>query len=76
MKKIIISSNTWASPYLRDLFCEKQLKNVTLVTDELSKELKKFLEKNIKYLDLKNRRVNFINKDNRIYSQKTKLKEL
>ena len=51
MKVIIISINKWALPYLRDSFNDRQLENVTLVTDKLSKELKDFLEiKNIKYL--------------------------
>ncbi len=44
MKIVIISISNWAIHYLRDSFTEKQLKNVILITDKLSKDLKNFLE--------------------------------
>ena len=48
MKIILISIHSWALHYLKDSFNEKQLKKVTLITDKLTEELKKFLKlKNI-----------------------------
>ena len=55
MKIILISIHSLALHYLKDSFNEKQLKKVTLITDKLTEELKKFLKlKNIKYLTTKN----------------------
>jgi methionyl-tRNA formyltransferase len=55
MKIIIISINNWALHYLRDSFNDSQLKDVTLITNKLTNDLKKFLKlKNIKYLATKN----------------------
>ena len=55
MKIIIISINNWALHYLRDSFNDSQLKEVTLITNKLTNNLKKFLKlKNIKYLVTKN----------------------
>ena len=55
MKIIIISVHSLALYYLKDSFTNIQLKKVTLITDKLTKELKKFLElKNIKYIATKN----------------------
>ena len=55
MKIIIISINNWALQYLRDSFNDSQLKDVTLITNKLTNDLKKFLKlKNIKYLATKN----------------------
>ena len=42
MKIVIISINSWALHYLKDCFNDKQFKNVTLITDKLTKDLKKF----------------------------------
>lgn len=55
MKIIIISIHSWALHYLTDCFNDKQFKNVTLITDKLTKDLKDFLSlKKIKHLVTKN----------------------
>tara|TARA_B100000787_G_scaffold168466_1_gene157276 strand:- start:4770 stop:5753 length:984 start_codon:yes stop_codon:yes gene_type:complete len=55
MKIIIISIHSLALDYLKDSFNDSQLKRVTLITNKLTDELKKFLKlKNIKYLTTKN----------------------
>jgi methionyl-tRNA formyltransferase len=65
MKIILISIHSWALHYLKDSFNEKQLKKVTLITDKLTEELKKFLKlKNIKYLATKNLSLKTIRKLN------------
>lgn len=54
MKIIIISIHSLALQYLKDSFNDSQLKRVTLISDKLTHELKKFLKlKNIKYLTTK-----------------------
>lgn len=63
MKIILISVHTQALLYLKDSFNEEQLKNVTLITDKLTNELKKFLKnKNIEYLATKNLNLKTIKK--------------
>ena len=55
MKIIIISIHSLALYYLKESFNDAQLKNVTLITDKLTNDLKRFLKlKNIKYLATKN----------------------
>lgn len=55
MKIIIISIHVWALHYLKESFNDNHLKRVTLITDKLTSDLKKFLKlKNIKYLTTKN----------------------
>ena len=55
MKIILISIHIWALHYLKESLSERQLKNVTLITDKLTSKLKTFLKKkNIKYLITKN----------------------
>lgn len=52
-----------ALDYLKDSFNDSQLKRVTLITDKLTDELKKFLKlKNIKYLTTKNLTIKTIEK--------------
>lgn len=63
MKIILISIHNWALHYLKDSFDERQLKNVTLITDKLTIELKKFLKiNNIKYIATKNLNLKTIKK--------------
>jgi methionyl-tRNA formyltransferase len=63
MKIIIISIHSLALDYLKDSFNDSQLKRVTLITDKLTDELKKFLKlKNIKYLTTKNLTIKTIEK--------------
>ena len=58
MKIVIISINSWALHYLKDCFNDKQFKNVTLITDKLTKDLKKiFIFKKIKYVVTKNLKI-------------------
>ena len=55
MKIIIISIHSLALYYLKESFNDAQLKKLTLITDKLTNDLKKFLKsKNIKYLAIKN----------------------
>jgi methionyl-tRNA formyltransferase len=63
MKIVIISIHSWALDYLKDSFDDKQLENVTLITDKLTGELKKYLKlKNIKHLVTKNLRLEILKK--------------
>jgi methionyl-tRNA formyltransferase len=63
MKIIIISIHTLALNYLKDSFNDKQLKKVTLITDKLTIELKKFLKfKNIKYITTKKLSIKILEK--------------
>mgnify|MGYP001222305687 CR=1 FL=1 len=55
MKIIIISIHSWALYYLKESFSIKQLKDVTLITDKLTTELKRYLVLNdVKYLATRN----------------------
>ena len=55
MKIIIISVHSLALHYLKESFSNEQLKKVTLITDKLTNEIKKFIKlKDIKYLATKN----------------------
>jgi len=55
MKIIIISIHSLALYYLKESFNDAQLKKLTLITDKLTNDLKKFLKsKNIKFITTKN----------------------
>ena len=63
MKIIIISVHTQALSYLKDSFNENQLKKVTLITDKLTTDLKKFLKlKKIKYITTKKLSIKILKK--------------
>lgn len=63
MKIIIISIHSLALGYLKDLFNDKQLKKVTLITDKLTTDLKNFLKfNNIKYITTKKLSVKILEK--------------
>ena len=54
MNIIIFSINKWALKYLQDSFNENQLKKVTLITDSVTEEIKKFLfSKDIDFIETK-----------------------
>ena len=51
MNIILISINQWALHYLKDSFNEKYYKDITLITEKLTKDLKEFLiEKKINFI--------------------------
>lgn len=63
MKIIIISIHSLALGYLKDSFNDKQLKKVTLITDKLTTNLKKFLKfNNVKYITTKKLSVKILEK--------------
>ena len=63
MKITIISIHSVALSYLRDSFNENQLKKVTLITDKLTTDLKKFLKlKKIKYITTKKLSIKILEK--------------
>jgi len=63
MKITIISIHSVALSYLRDSFNENQLKKVTLITDKLTTDLKKFIKlKKIKYITTKKLSIKILEK--------------
>ncbi len=63
MKITIISIHSVALSYLRDSFNDNQLKKVTLITDKLTTDLKKFLKlKKIKYITTKKLSIKILEK--------------
>tara|TARA_Y100000389_G_C17425448_1_gene499279 strand:+ start:606 stop:1592 length:987 start_codon:yes stop_codon:yes gene_type:complete len=63
MKITIISIHSVALSYLSDSFNENQLKKVTLITDKLTTDLKKFLKlKKIKYITTKKLSIKILEK--------------
>ena len=63
MKIIIISIHSLALNYLKDSFNDNQLKQVTLITNKLTTDLKKFLKfKNIKYITTKKLSIKILKK--------------
>jgi methionyl-tRNA formyltransferase len=63
MNIVIISIHSLALNYLKDSFNDDQLKEVTLITDKLTTELKIFLKhKNIKYITTKKLSIKILEK--------------